>query len=162
MANLFEITPVYVSVTDLRDTTTNSDLESDTVVEASDIKILIGKAQDIIDSIIWDYWVPNVENQETIFPIKSENWEDNEDVPTVIQKATVLLVENLYIGWVLDWWAYWTWWEGMIKSETSRWHTVSYYAWNTNPADLNEFLNEEIMIYLKPYILNLSAQWYVA
>ena len=160
MANLFETTPIYVSISDLRDTTTNSDLKSSWTVEDWDVSILISKAQDIIDNAIWDYWVPNIENQETIFPIKNEDWTENTVIPIDIQKATVLLVENLYIWGVLDGGAYWVWTQGSIKSETSRGHTISYFAWATNAAESNEFLNEEIMIYLKPYILNLSAQWY--
>lgn len=160
MANLFLTEPVYLSLTDLRETTTNPDLKEVDSVDDDNIKILIWKAQDIIDNLITDYWTPNIENQETIFPIKNDDWTDNEVVPIVIQKATVLLVENLYVWWVLDWWAYWTWSNSPIKSETSRGHTISYYSWATSAIDINEFMNDEIMIYLKPYILNLSVQWY--
>lgn len=160
MANLFLTEPVYLSLTDLRETTTNLDLKEAYSVDDDNVKILVWKAQDIIDNLITDYWIPNIENQETIFPIKNDDWTDNVIVPIVIQKATVLLIENLYVGWVLDWWAYWTGWNSPIKSETSRGHTISYYSWTTSAIDINEFMNDEIMIYLKPYILNLSVQWY--
>ena len=155
MANIFESTPIYTNVVDVRDTTTNTELQSSTNVSDWDVEILIWKAQDIIDDVIWDYWTPADENQNTIFPLYEET-----SIPVNIQKATILLVENLFVWWVLDWWAYELWWTKDIKSETSRWHTVSYY-WNISWAiDSNQFLNDEIMIYLKPYLLNLSAVWY--
>lgn len=155
MANLFETIPVYIALADLRDTTSNEDLKTDSGVSDWDASILISKAQDIIDNVIWDYWEPADETQDTIFPLLDET-----TVPVNIQKATVLLVENLYISWVLDWDAYELWGSRSVKSETSRWHTVSYYWGSNSSMDSNEFLNEEIMIYLKPYYLNLSAQWY--
>lgn len=155
MANLFETPPIYVSIEDLRDTTTNESLENDSTVTDGDLSILISKAQDIIDNSIWDYGTPAEEDQNTIFPLIYET-----GVPIGISKATILLVENLYTWWVLDWWAYEIWGSKAIKSETSRWHTISFQGWWISKADDNEFLNDEILIYLKPYYLNLSAQWY--
>lgn len=155
MANIFQTSPVYISLENLRDSTTNEDLKLDTQVSNENVSILISKAQDIIDNVIWDYWVPNIENQETIFPIQNEDWTENEIIPIAIQKATLLLVENLYVWGVLDWNAYELWFSGKVKSETSRGHTVSYFeTWKTAK---NPFLNDEIMIYLTPYIW---VQWY--
>lgn len=162
MTNLFVQDPVYISIENLRDSTTNEDIKADSpvVVTDEDLKILIWKAQDIIDAVIFVYWDKNSETQTTIFPIKNTDWSDNTEIPIDVQKATILLVENLYEWWVLDGWAYGVWSQWIIKSETSRWHTISYFSWWSSATDINEFLNDEILIYLRDYILNLSAQWY--
>ncbi len=157
MANIFDTIPVYITLSNLRDSTTNPDLKDDWIVSDTNVQALISKAQNIIDDIISDYWVPNIENQETIFPVKNDDWSDNETIPLSIQKATLLLVENLYVWWALDWNAYEVWFNWKVKSETSRWHTVSYY---NSAQNFNQFTNEEILMYLRPYLLNLSAQWY--
>lgn len=154
MANIFETQPVYIDTSTLRESTTNPDLKNTNNISDSNINILIDKSQSIIDDVIWDYWTPAEDDQDTIFPLL---WESL--VPIKIQKATLLLVENLYTNWVLDWDAYELWGSRSIKSETSRWHTVSYYWDDSISGWLNEFLNEEILMYLKPYYLNLSTQW---
>ena len=158
MANIFETSPVYISIENLRDSTTNEDLKDINQVTDENVSILIWKAQDIIDNLIWDYWIPNIENQETIFPIQNEDWTENTQIPVSIQKATLLLVENLYIWGILNWSAYEVWFSGKVKSETSRGHTVSYF--NSSSSAKNPFINDEIMIYLSPYILNIWTQWY--
>ena len=160
MANLFVNEPIYTTIIDLRETTTNPDLKESSIVNDENVKILITKSQDIIDAVIECYWTPNISWQKTIFPIKNEDWTDNTEIPLDIQLTTILLVENLYVWGVLDGWAYWVWGNWKIKSETSRWHTVSYFGGGSSAIDNNEFLNQEILTYLDPYILNLSAQWY--
>lgn len=160
MTNIFEENPVYVDIQTLRDSTTNPDLKEPTTVDDTKVSILISKAEIIIDYVIQYYWVPNEENQETIFPIQTEDWKPNTEIPKRIKMATILLVESMYVWGVLDWMAYEWWFSGKIKSETSRGHTVSYYNSSWDSVDYNQFLNEEIIMYLKPYTLNLSAQWY--
>lgn len=161
MPNIFEESPVYVDIQTLRDSTTNPDLQNDETVTDSQLSILITKAEVIIDYVIQDFWEPNEENQETIFPIKTDDWKLNTEIPKKIKMATILLVESMYIWGVLDWMAYEGWFSGKVKSETSRGHTISYYNSSGDLVDYNQFLNEEIMMYLKPYTLNLWAQWYI-
>jgi len=52
MANIFQTSPVYISLENLRDSTTNEDLKLDTQVSNENVSILISKAQDIIDNVI--------------------------------------------------------------------------------------------------------------
>ena len=153
MANIFIQDPIYISEVDLKESSNNIDIQEN--LESDDLKELITKAEDIIDMVIWDFWVAEVEWQTRIFPT-SELW-----LPIDIVKATVLLCDNLYAGGILDWNAYdntsgnWS-----VKSETYRGHTVSYY-WDSNElVKKNEFLDEQILIYLKPYLLSLDSKWY--
>ena len=69
MANLLAQDPVYITLTDFRDTTSNSDLQSDVTVPDDELKGIIYNAQHIIDTYIGRYGEKYDEDQEYIFPI---------------------------------------------------------------------------------------------
>ena len=149
MVNLFIQEPIYITIQELKDSSNNQDIKLST--NDDNLKILISKAQDVIDYIIWDYWIKLLSTQNNIFPEKTL-W-----VPLNIKKACILLCDNMYVWWVLSWWAYnWNIWN--IKSETYRWTSVQYF--DTWEILKNQFADNEVMLYLNDYTSSLSSKWF--
>ena len=91
MANLLAQDPVYISLADYRDTTTNTYLKDSATDD--ELKSIIYKSQLIIDDYIRFYWNPFVDWQEFIFPIDVDGVET---YPLDISIATVLIGEAVY------------------------------------------------------------------
>ena len=155
MADLFVQEPIYITLADFRESSTNSDIRDTTTPLVSDnnIKKIISKSEEIIDALIKEFWDPEVEWQTRIFP-ELEIW-----LPLDVQQSTILLWTLLYEGGILDWNAYEWQWSGAVKSETYRWHSVSYFWTWSQFLWANRFLNEEVLIYLNHYLLSLSSNW---
>ena len=156
MTNLFIQEPVYISIEDFRMSSTNSDIwvTIGSIITDDKIKIIISKSEEIIDALIWDFWEPDVVGQLRVFPLV-ELW-----LPLDIKQATVLLGTLLYEWGILDWNAYEWQWSWAIKSETYRWHSVSYFWTWSQYLWANRFLNEEVLTYLHYYLPSLSSNWY--
>jgi hypothetical protein len=69
MANLLAQDPVYISLADFRDTTSNSDLADSLVVDDDTLKGIIYNAQHIIDTYIGRYGTKYDSDQHYIFPV---------------------------------------------------------------------------------------------
>ncbi len=92
MANLLS-NIVYVSLEDLRDTTSIVGLKN---LTDDLLWKTITTAQYIIDDYLWYYGCKFVATQDFIFPIDVD-WV--ETLPTDIQIATVLVCEQIYLKW---------------------------------------------------------------
>lgn len=69
MANLLAQDPVYITLADFRDTTTNSDLANALVVNDETLEGIIYNAQHIVDDYIQRYGTKYDIDQHYIFPI---------------------------------------------------------------------------------------------
>ena len=113
MANLLS-NPVYVTKTDIKDTTNISELKWD-----NNIDRYITEAQYIIDSYILTFWSKFDIEQKEIFPIKDYDW--TSVIPDDIKLATIYIVEDIFLSWiptVASW--------NDIVSEKVGDHSVSY------------------------------------
>jgi hypothetical protein len=136
MTNLFIEEPTYITVQELKDSSTwELSLTSD-----DNIKIYIVKAHILIDSLIWSYWTKVSETQKYIFPTIND-W-----IPLSIKKATILLSESLYKNrFNLD--KFYN-----IQQEQRRWNSVTYdNSSKSKFQNIHPCLNDEIYIYLKDY-----------
>ncbi len=148
MADIFIQDPVYITVQELKDSTTNAliDAESD-----DNNKKIITEAQDIIDQYIGSYPTKADENQYYIFPT-IDDW-----IPLDIQKATVLLCENLANWGYYSWKAYnqsWSSWNILVEKYWP--HSVMFdntTSW-INTSEQNKYVDEQVYRYLEYYITN--------
>lgn len=86
MASIFEKDPIYITVTEAKDSSSVLNaLPSD-----GKVKEFIYKAQKIIDAYIVKYWVKTVSTQEFIFPVNGDT-----TIPSDIKEACVLIAEHL-------------------------------------------------------------------
>jgi len=161
MANIFIQDPIYITIEELSDGTTNS-----LIAWASndDKKKLITESQDIIDQYIWSYPTKVDVDQTYIFPTIND-W-----IPLNIKKATILLCENLADWWFLSWKAY--------DKSSSNWNIVVEKYWPhsvtfdnqtswINVSEQNQYVNEQIYRYLEYYITHWIQtvpwqQWFKA
>lgn len=126
MANIFLREPTYITVQEVRDTTSKADLIA---LTDDEIKVLIAKSEDLIDWYIESYGTPFDENQNLIFPIKDEDW--NSYIPDDIKVATFYTVEQVFSNWDTISTATITWsWE--VKSEKVWDRLVTYEVWVTS------------------------------
>lgn len=116
MANLLAQDPVYISLADYRDTTTNTYLK-DTATD-DELKSIIYKSQRAIDDYIVVFWCPCVEWQDFIFPTLQDD--DTCIVPTDIAIATVFIWDSIYTNQDNEW----VW---KIKIDKSWPETVEYF-----------------------------------
>jgi len=121
MPNIFLLDPVYITIAQIDDTTSKAWLIALTDDEK---KVLITKAQNIIDWYIWSYWTKFDEDQANIFPIEDEDWAS--ELPLDITTATFYTVEQLFESWDLISWAVSSsnWWA--VTQEKTWDRTVSY------------------------------------
>ena len=152
MANIFIKEPVYITIDELKDSTTKTDLATKTDDE---LKVLITKAQEVIDRYIKSYWTPYQKDQDYIFPIKDEN--ENSYIPEDITIATLYTIEQLFVSWDLISWAVNTWWN--IKSEKVWDRTITYTeATNNNlkflwiPFEAEQILKKYRRVFYKSTI----------
>jgi len=100
MTNIFQQTPVYITADDVRDSTSNTDLQALTNAE---IEVLITKAQREVDTYICKTFRPPFEDtQSLIFPVSKE---DVSYLPTEITEATLYIVEQLFALGDTVWWS---------------------------------------------------------
>jgi len=94
MTNILDIEPVYITVQDVRDSTTNTTLAWLTDTE---IKGLIYQAQIMIDTYLGQVFYESLEEQEFIYPLYSEdaNWDAIWYIPKEIPLATLYTVDYL-------------------------------------------------------------------
>lgn len=134
MTNLFLEEMTYLTINEYRSS-------GWTISNDSDIKIYVRKAEQIIDNIIISYWKKKDSAQNTIFPVEIE------DIPLNIKKACFKISEYLFKNKDRSEVS------KLIISESRRWKSVTY---DTNFQDkykmIHSALNEEIYMYLKPYI----------
>lgn len=124
MTSLFLREPTYITVDQVKDTTSKTDLKT---LSNDEIKILIAKAEDTIDDYIWNYWKPFNENQELIFPIDI-GWVST--IPKEITIATFYTVEKIFENWDLITSATSSWWEIIQEKTWDR--TIQYSEWITS------------------------------
>lgn len=119
MANIFLREPVYITVDQIKDTTSKAWLIA---LTDDEIKVLISRSEDLIDNYIVSYWVPFDESQTLIFPV-NENWVST--LPSDITTATFYTVEQLFENWdtITGSTSSWSW---AISSEKTWDRTVSY------------------------------------
>lgn len=110
MANLFLKNPVYITIDEIKETSTKAWLIA---LTDDELKVLITKAQQLVDNYIISYGEKYDEDQTYIFPIKDSD--ENSFLPNDITVATFYTVEALYENWDMIKPATTTWWE--IKSE---------------------------------------------
>lgn len=132
MTNLLVKDPVYITLQDFRDTTTNTDLQ--TIID-DDLKSIIYKAQLVIDDYIQHYWKPFVDWQEFIFPIDVD-WV--ETYPVDISIATVLIGESIYTS---------TWDNRNIKVDRMWPQTIEYF----DKQKYSSYINEKAKLILDKY-----------
>ena len=131
MTNLFLREPTYITVTEIKDSTSNSDLQN---LSDDEIKILISKAEDTIDNYIWSYWVPFEEDQTLIFPIDLE-WIAL--MPQDVKIATFYTVEQLFANW------------DMIESaKTKGWDIIEEKVWDRTVKYSEWWLNDNAAVQL--------------
>lgn len=114
MANILLTDPVYISVLDVKESTSVPELSAATDDE---VTRYINEAQTIIDSDIVSYGYKTVSTQENIFPA---NWETT--IPSDISIATLYVVEALFLQWPPTSWS--TQWQ--IIEETVDDHRIKY------------------------------------
>ena len=108
MANLFIQNPVYITIAEIKDTSTKAWLIA---LSDDELKVLITKAQQLVDNYIVSYGEKYDEDQTYIFPIEDVNY--NSFLPNDITVATFYTVEQLFESWDLisgavsttSWWA---------------------------------------------------------
>lgn len=88
--NIFVQTPVYISVQDVKDSTSKSAIK---LLTDDEIKVLIYKAQLTIDNYIIGYGTPYDETQTFIFPVDVDGVST---IPDDIVYSTLLVVEQIY------------------------------------------------------------------
>lgn len=95
MANIFAKDPVYISLQDVKDSTSKPSLAALVDSDPDDVKELIYKAQLAIDAYINPYPKYSAYGDTRLFPISV----DNESVmPDDIKIATLYMVEQLYVN----------------------------------------------------------------
>lgn len=112
MSSIFDLTPIYITIEEIKSTTSNTQLQSE---NDSVIKSLIYRAQRHIDDFLVKYWSKFDDTQEFIFPIDND-WVSY--IPKDIKESAFYIVEYLYIESKKDTSMYWD----NIKS-ISEWDT---------------------------------------
>ena len=91
MANIFQQTPVYITVQDVIDSTSKPALAALTVAE---IEVLVTKAQREVDAYICStYRPPFEEDQDFLFPVLKD---EISYLPKEITQATLYVVEQVF------------------------------------------------------------------
>lgn len=138
MANLFLQEPIYISVQDYKDST-SKDITS---LTDDDIKVLIYKAQKIIDNYIWSYWVKFDSEQDFIFPIDNNGVSE---IPQDIKLSSVMICDQLLVNWdTINWYEAWQ----VLQEKT--WDRQITYAENDNSLFINE-IPYQARVYLDNY-----------
>ena len=91
MANLFLQNPVYITIDEIKETSTKAWLIA---LSDNELKVLITKAQKLVDNYIISYGEKYDEDQTYIFPIKDSD--DNSFLPNDITVATFYTVEQIW------------------------------------------------------------------
>lgn len=91
MANLFVQDPVYITIDEIKDTSSKAWLIT---LSDDELKVLITKAQQLVDNYIISYGEKYNEDQAYIFPTKDSN--ENGLLPNDITVATFYIIEQLY------------------------------------------------------------------
>ncbi|HMS90738.1 MAG TPA: hypothetical protein PKC87_00750 [Candidatus Absconditabacterales bacterium] len=154
MVNIFLEDPTYISIDDLTSSSRNSFIN--TAGADNEKKILIRQAEIIIDSIIKSYGVKVDPTQETIFPTVQDG------IPSNIAKATVRIVENLYVSGELEGATSGPIKGSVIKAEKFGDHSVEYQDENVRVNVLqnkNKYITQDVELFLKPYINNVGVRF---
>ena len=116
MSNLFLREPTYITIDQIKDTSSKTWLIA---LTDDEIKVLISKSEDAVDRYIIKYWVPFNEDQTLIFPIIWEYWTSY--IPNDIIMSTFYIVEQIYESGDLISWA---------VSSSSGWAITSEKTWD--------------------------------
>ena len=122
MASIFLNDPVYITVQQVKDSTSKPALAS---LTDDEIKVLIYKAQREVDSYLWHtFRSPFVDNQEFVFPVLKD---EVSYLPLWITEATLYVVEQVFISWdtinaSLGGWT--------VLEEKTWPHTIKYAEWS--------------------------------
>ena len=94
MASIFLKTPVYITVQEVKDSTSKTGIAS---LTNDQITVLIYKAQRQIDAyLVQTFWDSLDSEQEFIFPVSKD---DLSYLPAWIKEACLYVVEQLYEAW---------------------------------------------------------------
>lgn len=148
MASIFLKTPVYITAEEVKDTTTKTGLLA---LSDDSIKILITKAQEMVDNYIISYWKKFDEGQSYIFPVDI-NWIST--LPEDIKIATFYCVEQIFENGDTIKWSVTTTWTWAISSERTWDRTISYDVWTSTTEISNTaalWLPNEAIQILKKY-----------
>ena len=121
MANIFLNEPVYITVQQVKDSTSKPAIVS---LTDDEIKVLIYKAQREVDSYLWATFRPPFDsNQEFIFPVLKDSLSY---LPIWITEATLYVVEQVFIsGDTISA----SVWGGEVIEEKTWPHTIKYWEW---------------------------------
>lgn len=148
MASIFLKTPVYITVQEVKDSTTKTWLIA---LSDDNIKILITKAQEMVDNYIISYWTKFDESQTLIFPIDVD-WVST--IPEDIKIATFYTVEQIFENWDTIKGSVTTTWTWAISSEKTWDRTITYDV-GTSTTEISNtaalWLPNEALIILKKY-----------
>ena len=135
MANLFLREPTYISVQDYRDSTAK---DVSWLVD-DDIKVLIAKAEDLIDDYIHINIYPKFDSeQDLLFPIDDDGVSV---IPQDIKQATVYSCDQLFVNGDLISGATSSVWGWAVIEEKTWDRTVKYSEWSSETTwDTNKFL----------------------
>jgi hypothetical protein len=137
MWSIFEEEITYVNISELKDSTSNSELKWSNDEE---IKKYVRKAERIIDNLIEKHGTKKQASQRTIFPTVSDL------IPIEIKQATILLSERVFEK------RNETEKERTIKSETRRWNSVTYADKKNKYKEMHSCMTEEIYVLIEKYI----------
>jgi len=99
MASLFD-TVIYITTTELTDSTTNTALASES--NANKMRLITLTEEWIDNYIVGFCWEPEVEWQARIFPARYRDTTDAYDIPIPIKQACVLVCEVEYNSWLIS------------------------------------------------------------
>ncbi len=145
MWNIFSEDITYLTIQEIKDSSSNTELTSST---NEDIQWWIRRAEKIIDSLIESYGTKVDSSQNTIFPTIADG------IPIEVKQATILLTECVFQNRnKIEQ-------ERIIKSETRRGNSVTYEDKVDKFKQMHSCMSEEIYELLKKYISsNTSSIW---
>lgn len=123
MANIFLQEPIYITVQQVKDSTSKPAI---LLLSDDDIKILIYKAQREVDSYIWYTFRPSFDSsQEFLFPVLKDkvSW-----LHTLLTEATLYVVEQVFESW--DTISSSFGWGDVLEEKTGP-HTIKYSEGST-------------------------------
>jgi len=147
MANIFLRDPTYITIAQVKDTTDKAALAA---LGDDALKVLIARAEDLVDRYIISYGTPYDEDQTLIFPVEDEDGASS--LPDDITKGTFFVVEQVYENGDLISGAVETG-SGDVKSEKVGDRSVTYDVGTTTTNNNAKFLGipPEAIAFLSKY-----------
>ena len=144
MTSIFLREPTYITVQQVKDSTQKPAIA---LLSDDDIKELICKTEDSIDTYIWSYWTKFNETQSLIFPVDVDGVST---IPRDITVATLYTLEQIYISWDIISSANTSW--GDVVQEKTWDRTIVYSEGTTSDNTLQiMWIPTQAMVLLKKY-----------